>query len=661
MKKHQKFCGMTLSLFSVLALVACNDTSSSLPSSHASDLSSDLESSIVSETPDSSVIDSSSIASVSSEKDSSVAVSSEADSSVASGSSDSSAALELTAADVATAEFAALPDTPVGETLDLSKYVTFKTEDGTVVPTENVEGVTVEQDTLNDTAYILTDTDSPFLVMGQNVGTATIELSLTGADDETVTASAALKIVASEELTSLADSLADLTDNYTLSFSGLEGARTENYYSTGTEGEVVLSDGKLYSFSTEDIDGTGLTVFAGALADDGQEALEEDMPALSIDAEDIVYEPYFEAQDLSAYVIEDTANVTTLLENIGLSSYITLDDGSSYYAYGFGIDSVSEGTVSLTLILLDIYTSQLAVISDPFVISDIGSTSLSYLDDYIAAGTIPESGTDAVAERFTSIAEGMNYTVTASGSFHDPETGAVVAEEDLPSYSSLKDFYDAALTERLFMFTEDGEYVDYYMYDSYYGYTHNTFGYFDHADGYVCTFSMEDGKAVIGEKDIDWYTGQATPAPFYDTYGANLSTITAEIVTNAHMTQDAEDPNVYHYAYALDGGKGSYYFDESFVMVLFDLIYPDVTSLYLDDSQGTPMAENITGDITLRDDGGVDFVFTLPTPLDGTTTLDLVITGTIGDVGTTVINGLSDILDDEPAASGDGGWGDWGW
>lgn len=642
MKTKSKYCGAALSLFSILALVSCAGTPSSTPS-----LSSLPSSSAPSSSPESS-----------SEKpslpQSSIAV---PDSSVDSSSSDSSVAPEWSQEDIASAVFSSLPDTPVGETLDLSAYVTFKTKDGAVVPAASVKEFTVEQDMDNDTAYILTDEEEPFLVVGQNIGTATIDLSLVGAEGKTVRATARLAVVASDKLTSLSKSLEGLSDNYTIQFGVYDAARTEDYYFTGTEGQVILSDGKLYDFTADDIDGSGFSVHAGAAAENGKEALAAALPALSIDPDDIYYEPSFAEANGTQYVIEDVDTVGTLMANIGLSSYLELSDGV-YYAYGFGINQVAEDQVSLTLFLLDIYGYTLSWIEDPFVLSDIGTTSLPYVDDYIASGKIPTSNSGSMADRFASIAEGMNYTVSASGVFQDPETGKAIETEDLPQYATLKDFYDASMAERLFLFTENGEYGDYYMYDSYEGYSHSTFGYFNHADGYVCTFSMEDGKAVIGSVDYDWYTGQPTPAPFYDTYGANLSNITAEVVEKANLTQDETDPAVFHYAYSRDGGKGGYYFDESLVMMLFDFLYPDVTALYLDDSEGTPMAEGITGDLTLEEDGGIGFVFTLPTPIDESNTVDLVITGSVGDVGSTVINGLSDILDAEPEESG-GGW--WGW
>lgn len=95
----------------------------------------------------------------------------------------------------------------------------------------------------------------------------------------------------------------------------------------------------------------------------------------------------------------------------------------------------------------------------------------------------------------------------------------------------------------------------------------------------------------------------------------------------------------------------------SFGSFFMEPLYGDMLSLYLDDSQGRAMMWDMTMDLRLEEDGSVSFGIVLPTPIDETTTVDLVIDGSISDIGTTVIPGLSDILDDEPEPSDS--WGDW--
>ena len=184
------------------------------------------------------------------------------------------------------------------------------------------------------------------------------------------------------------------------------------------------------------------------------------------------------------------------------------------------------------------------------------------------------------------------------------------------------------------------------------------YGYLNHVDGYVCTFTVEDGVAVMGSKDEDPYFGATTEAPFYDTYGGNLSAVTLESIEGAGLTPDGEDPSLYHYVYANDiNATGDYWYDMSFGSLFMEPLYGDMLSLYLDDSQGRAMMWDMTMDLRLEDDGSISFEIVLPTPIDETTTVDLVIDGSISDIGTTVIPGLSDILDDEPEPSDP--WGDW--
>ena len=382
---------------------------------------------------------------------------------------------------------------------------------------------------------------------------------------------------------------------------------------------------------------------------------EEGVAVVDIGAGDIVYDPTFEDLGGSYYLSGDP--VDEVMGSLGLNGLLTMADGY-YIPVALVLKNVTETEIDLVPLLMNYVDGSLVYVND-LVITEIGTAALPYVDEYIESGKIPVADAGPLGDAILEAAEGLNYTITASGAFYEDGTDTLIADADLPSYSTLSDFYAAGKLERQMLFTSDGMYVESCMYDDYGGgFTPSNYGYLNHVDGYVCTFTMEDGVAVMGSKDEDPYFGTTTEAPFYDTYGGNLSVVTLESIEGAGLTPDGEDPNLYHYVYANDiNATGDYWYDMSFGSFFMEPLYGDMLSLYLDDSQGSAMMWDMTMDLRLEDDGSISFEIVLPTPIDETTTVDFVIDGSISDIGTTVIPGLSDILDDEPEPSDP--WGDW--
>lgn len=566
-------------------------------------------------------------------------------------------------ANVASIKLAALPNIKIGEMVDIADYLTLVMADGTELTIDEVDGAREETlvqdtgDTAEGDAMLTIDEEDPLKVSVANVGTAKLEVNLVATPTKILDAKGELTATANDEMVAMLETLGTIEDNFTIKMpeEGLEGARTANYYSYGTEGGVILNDGKLYRFTADGLDGGNFAVTTVIIAEDGASYMAESMPAVDIGEADLVWEPLL--ADLGfEYSIVAEDDVSSIMGSLGLD--VLIPSGGTYYVVvELGVKAAAEGTVTLVPIMIDISMTTMAFLSD-ITISNIGTTALDYVDDYIESGEIPQSIVGGVKEKFLEIADGENYTITASGGLYETGTDTALNQAGLPEQTSLGDMYTALYGDRMLQFTEDGMWYEGYSYDDWYGiFDKSEYGYMDHADGYVCSFDMEGGKAVIGEKqtDYDYEVGEVdVMAPFYDTFGINLWLVDEECLDGSNMTQDAENPNLYHYVYANDANRGTYYTDMSFGSLMMETIYGDMLSLLLDDTYGEAFMQGLTMDVLLTDDG---IVVTGNVPLTFTEEFaaDFHFTITVGEVGTTVIPGLADILDDTPAPSS-GGW-----
>ena len=562
-------------------------------------------------------------------------------------------------ANVASIKLAALPNIKIGEMVDIADYLTLVMADGTELTIDEVDGAREETlvqdtgDTAEGDAMLTIDEEDPLKVSVVNVGTAKLEVNLVATPTKILDAEGELTATANDEMVAMLETLGTIEDNFTIKMpeEGLEGARTANYYSYGTEGGVILNDGKLYRFTADGLDGGNFAVTTAIIAEDGASYMAESMPAVDIGEADLVWEPLL--ADLGfEYSIVSEDDVSSIMGSLGLD--VLIPSGGTYYVVvELGVKAAAEGTVTLVPIMIDISMTGMAFLND-ITISDIGTTALDYVDDYIESGEIPQSVVGGVKEKFLEIADGENYTITASGGLYETGTDTALNQADLPEQTSLGDMYTALYGDRMLQFTEDGMWYEGYSYDDWYGiFDKSEYGYMDHVDGYVCSFDMEGGKVVIGEKqtDYDYEVGECdVMAPFYDTFGINLWLVNDECLDGSNMTQDAENPNLYHYVYANDANRGTYYTDMSFGSLMMETIYGDMLSLLLDNTYGEAFIQNLTMDVLLTDDG---IVVTGNVPLTFTEEFaaDFHFTITVGEVGTTVIPGLTDILDDTPAPS----------
>lgn len=566
-------------------------------------------------------------------------------------------------ADVASIKLAALPTIKVGEMVNVADYLTLVMANGDELTVDEVDGAREELilqdvgDTAEGDAMLTFDEEDPLKVSTVNVGTGKLEANLVATPTKILDATADLTATANDDMVAMLETLGTIEDNFTVKMpeEGLEGVRTANYYSYGTEGGVILNDGKLYRFTADGLDGGNFAVTTAIIAEDGAAYLAEAMPAVDIGEADLVWEPLL--ADLGfEYSIVAEDDVSTIMGSLGLD--VLIPSGGTYYVVvELGVKAIADGQVTLVPVMIDISMTTMAFLND-VIVSDIGTTSLDYVEEYVESGEIPQSVVGEVKEKFAAIAYGENYTITASGGLYETGTDTALNQADLPEQSYLGDMYDALYGDRKLQFTEDGMWYEGYSYDDIYGiFDRSEYGYMDHVDGYVCSFEMDDGKAVIGEKqtDIDYSNWEEydVMAPFYDTFGINLWLVDEACLDGSNMTQDVENPNLYHYVYANDANKGTYYTDVSFGSLMLETIYGDMLTLLLDNTYGEAFIQNLTMDVLLTDDG---IVVTGNVPLTFTEEFaaDFRFTITVGEVGTTVIPGLADILADTPAPSS--GW-----
>lgn len=588
--------------------------------------------------------------------DSSKESSSSESSSSESSSSDSEGSIETITID-------ALPAIKVAETLDLSPYVHFLGGNGKEVSVPPLLEISITQASSSEDSGLIAPLEG-LSIVGSYPGTVTLTVSLLMAGNAVASASAPITVeTGSTEVAELLPQL-EVGGNYTLKTIDAEGEETYSAYRSQAyycdslgEGAAILEDGLLYDLKLASPDSVELTVLPGG-KENADEELAELLPEITIAEEDVIYdEQFYAAAGLTAeYGIYGYDAIDAIMSAAGIGSYLQTSS-DILLAYELPILSASEGSISFAAIYLSYLTYELYLLPYTVEISSIGTTSVKAIEDYIASGQIPVFEGNEVTDRILEAAKGMNYTIEATGNLVEVGTDTPVDKADLVEQETMGDFYRATYETRYLYFTQDGMWVDDYYYDDWTGaVAHEEYGYMNHVDGYVCTFDYSSGTAKIGTKDTDWVTGAPVEAPFYDTYHKNLSTITEQTIVQARMTPDEEDPSILHYSYADDEGELVVGVDDSFGTLLLDLTHEDLITLALDDSMGTPLIESLTMDLWLTEENGVGYKARLTLPIDGVTAYDYIIEGEIKDIGTTVINGLTDILDDEPEYDWGGGW-----
>ena len=202
-------------------------------------------------------------------------------------------------ANVASIKLAALPNIKIGEMVDIADYLTLVMADGTELTIDEVDGAREETliqdtgDTAEGDAMLTIDEEDPLKVSVANVGTAKLEVNLVATPSKILDAEGELTATANDEMVAMLETLGTIEDNFTINMpeEGLEGARTANYFSYGTEGGVILNDGKLYRFTADGLDGGNFAVTTAIIAEDGASYMAESMPAVDIGEADLVWEP----------------------------------------------------------------------------------------------------------------------------------------------------------------------------------------------------------------------------------------------------------------------------------------------------------------------------------------------------------------------------------
>ena len=345
-------------------------------------------------------------------------------------------------ANVASIKLAALPNIKIGEMVDIADYLTLVMADGTELTIDEVDGAREETlvqdtgDTAEGDAMLTIDEEDPLKVSVVNVGTAKLEVNLVATPTKILDAEGELTATANDEMVAMLETLGTIEDNFTIKMpeEGLEGARTANYYSYGTEGGVILNDGKLYRFTADGLDGGNFAVTTAIIAEDGASYMAESMPAVDIGEADLVWEPLL--ADLGfEYSIVSEDDVSSIMGSLGLD--VLIPSGGTYYVVvELGVKAAAEGAVTLVPIMIDISMTGMALLND-ITISDIGTTALDYVDDYIESGEIPQSVVGGVKEKFLEIADGENYTITASGGLYETGTDTALNQADLPEQTSM--------------------------------------------------------------------------------------------------------------------------------------------------------------------------------------------------------------------------------
>lgn len=549
----------------------------------------------------------------------------------------------------------AIPSLGIKETLDLTPYVHFKDDKGQEMPLSALKWGNFgfsnghPMGSVHTGSFALPEEGS-LKIIGTQTGTADIRISYSLTDADIVYTDATFEVTGSAETAALKEKWNKIGENFTLVVGEDKAYRTENYIQDiNGKGLIKLKDEKAYSFTKE---GETLTVYPGAKDGSAKEAFESAYGKVAFEESSFAYSP-LSTKDGTTYdfALRQGATYAPFSKLLGLDSAITLS-GVTYYLYQFSFNSTAEG-YTLLPILIDI-TSQL--VSLPAVtLTDLGTSKVADLDAYIASGKIPEANITPILDFVHKGLKNHNYTIKATGEFYtEKDDGSLeVADKSLFGKDELRDFYTYSRKERAILSTADGLYMHYYQTnESSSSYSEVNTGYFNHKDGYVCTFSMQNGVAKIGSKDTDWY-GADTLAPYWNTYKKGLPGLTDERLENANFIDEGKGK--YSYAYSQDtnteyGRLGT---------ILVDITHYDIGDLITDKTSGTPIINNLTGKFTLSEES-LAYTLDIPMAIDETTSVLYRIEGAISDIDKTVIAGLTDILSGTPESGSDGGdWSDW--
>jgi hypothetical protein len=593
------------------------------------------------------------VASSSSSSEKSVSASSSAASATSStvsssASASSSAAPSSSAQDTVIASIkvdSKIPAVKVGENLDLTPYVHFYNAANEEVPAASVTKLVLAEDSFKSKGTgTFASSGNVMLFSAEQAGDFLGTVSCQGvAADKTLNASMAFSITANSDITALSKKWSAIQDNFTLTaskgFNSQVATRTANYISYGDGKGIVVSskDNEAYPFT---LDSTGTLNVLQHDRGVGADVMKEAAPLLGVG--DTTFRRYQALSDAlkgqySYFIVG--APIGHMMKNLGYDSTLISTSQGDYYLAFLGVKTTGDDYGFTAYGISS--AGALANFGD-FSFSAIGTSSLSVLDQYVKDGKAPDKVDVApLINKIKTVADAHNYTIDGTADFYTVDGKSLV---DLKSAMTGNAFLEAFVTDirkpRQLMLTPDGMWMHYYNVSEEQDnkYDEVNWGYLNHTDGTVYSFTMESGKAVLGSQDVDYSTYAATKAPYWNTYKKGLASLSEERINNGSLTLEN---GTYRYEYVYDLSHGTP--EKALGTNALDLLFPECYDYFTSSNSGTPIIENETMSFAY-DDTSITMVISIPLYVTETLQSELRITLKTTAIGSTVINGLSDIL-----------------
>jgi hypothetical protein len=548
----------------------------------------------------------------------------------------------------------AIPAVQVGASLDLTPYFHFYNAANEEVPAKAVTKLAFAEDSFKSKgAGVCAETSNVLLFTAEQAGAYLGTLSCQGAAaDKTLNASVSFTITANSDITALAKKWSAIQDNFTLTasmgFNSQVATRTANYIAYGDGNGVVVSskDKEAYPF-TLDSKGT-----LNVLQHDrgvGSDVMKEAAPLLEVS--ELTFRNY---QALSkalkgqySYFIVG-APVGKMMKNLGFDSTLISTSKGDYYLAFLGVKTTGDDFGFTAYGISS--AGGLANFGD-FAFSSVGTSSLSVLEQYIKDAKAPDKVDVApLINKIKTVADAHNYTIDGTADFYSIDGKSLL---DLKSAMASSAFLEAFVGDirkpRQLMLTPDGMWMHYYNASEEQDnkYDEVNWGYLNHTDGTVYSFTMESGKAVLGAQDTDYSTYAATKAPYWNTYKKGLASLSEERINRGSLTLE-NGAYQYEYVYDLDHGTP----EKALGTNALDLLFPECYDFFTSSSSGTPIIESEKMSMAY-DDTSITLTISIPLYVTETLQSELRITLKTTAIGSTVINGLSDILSGTPTGGGD--------
>jgi hypothetical protein len=537
----------------------------------------------------------------------------------------------------------------------LTGYLHFYNAANEEIPAKSVTKLALGEDSFKSKGVgVFADGSNPLLFSAEQAGDFLGNLSCQGASaDKTLTATVSFVITANSDITSLAKKWSAIQDNFTLTastgFNSQAAVRTANYISYGDGKGIVVSskDKEAYPFT---LDSTGALNVLQHDRGVGTDVMKEAAPLLSVG--ETTFRNY---QALSkalsgkySYFIVG-APIANMMKELGYDSTLISTSKGDYYLAFLGVKTTGDDFVFTAYGISA--AGSLASFGD-FAYSAIGTSSVTVLDQYVKDAKAPDKVDVApLVNKIKTAADAHNYTIDGTADFYTLDGKSLVdMKSAMASSAFLEAFVGAVRKPRQLMLTPDGMWMHYYNVneEEENKYDEVNYGYLNHTDGTVYSFTMENGKAVIGSQDFDYTTYAATSAPYWNTYKKGLASLSEERINAGSLTVES---GVYQYEYVYDLNHGSP--EKSLGTNALDLLFPDLYDLFTSSSSGTPIIESEKASFAY-DDTSLTITISIPLYVTESLQSDLRVSLKTSAIGSTTINGLADILSATPSEGGEG-------